>query len=216
MLDLANWILVSIVFIQGLVIYLDNQCNMFSFFNNASVGNVAKAYTYRGQILTISRSIFFVVPPLLGYLIINLDIDTIEKLTIIVAITNFIITLVQNLTYLKLKKITILEIQQAFHVFKFSFSFHLGWLAFFFFLTTPYLTNYLALLFPNDGLWIVQLNPMFNSFLTFYVIWIFEPKVAKKLDSNHTFTFEFLEANFSRLFGRFLFLIFCLLMLIFL
>jgi len=209
--DFAYLFLILIIFLQSIVVYLDNQCNMFSFFNNASIGNVAKAYTHRGQVLTIARSIFFIVPPLLGYLIINFELDAIKKLIVIVAIINFIITLAQNLTYIKIKKITIFQILKSFDSFKFSLSFHLGWIAFFFFLVTPYLTNLLALLFPNDGLWIVQLNPLFNSFLTFYVIWVFEPKVAKKLDNKKSFIIEFLEANLSRLFGRFLFLFFCLL-----
>jgi hypothetical protein len=92
----------------------------------------------------------------------------------------------------------------------------MGILAFMFFLMTPYLLNYAALLFPKEGLWIVQLNAVVNSFLTLYVIWIFEPRVAKKIDQKNNYDDEFFEAIFVRLYGRLIILIFITLMLLFL
>ena len=88
-----------------------------------------------------------------------------------------------------------------------KYDFYVGILAFMFFLMTPYLLNYGALLFPGDGLWIVQLNAVVNSFLTLYVIWIFEPRVAKKIDQKNNYDDEFFEATFVRLYGRLIMLI---------
>ena len=48
---------------------------------------------------------------------------------------------------------------------------------------------------------------MVNSFLTLYVIWIFEPRVAKKIDQKNNYDDEFFEAIFVRLYGRLIMLI---------
>ena len=84
----------------------------------------------------------------------------------------------------------------------FQLDFYVGILAFMFFLITPYLLNYFALIFPGQGLWIVQLNAVVNSFLTLYVIWIFEPRIAKKIDKKNDYQDEFFEAIFVMLYGR--------------
>ena len=79
---------------------------------------------------------------------------------------------------------------------------YVGILAFIFFLVTPYLLNYLAVIFPHSALWLVQLNPIINAFLTLYVIWLFEPRVSKKIDKQHDFADELFEAMFVRVCGR--------------
>lgn len=190
-----------------MTIYLDNKTNMFDFFNRVQHGLIATAYTNRGITLTLARTVFYAVPPLLGFLILNTPQDEFEILIISVAIINFLVTFYQCFFYCeRFCKRLIQEIFKKRTIYK-TYDFYVGILAFMFFLMTPYLLNYGALLFPKEGLWIVQLNAVVNSFLTLYVIWIFEPRVAKKIDQKNNYEDEFFEAIFVRLYGRLIILI---------
>ena len=207
-------IIFLILIFQVLTIYLDNKTNMLDFFYRIQKGKVADAYTNRGITLTISRTLFFAVPPLLGFLILNVNQDQIENLMIVVVLINFIVTFLQGYLYCKYfnKNIFKLIIDMR-SVYK-TFSFYVGVLAFMFFLITPYLLNYLALIYPNDGIWIVQLNAVFNSFLTLYVIWIFEPRIAKKIDKKNPYNDDFFEAIMVRILGRVLIIFFLIILFI--
>jgi hypothetical protein len=199
----------SVILLQVLTIYLDNKTNMFDFFDRVRQGSVATAYTNRGITLTVARTLFYAVPPLLGFMILNVPQYEFEILIICVVIINFLVTLYQCFFYCdKFEKDLIREVFKKRIIYK-SYYFYVGIVAFMFFLMTPYLLNYGALLFPNEGLWIVQLNAVVNSFLTLYVIWIFEPRVAKKIDQKNNYDDEFFEAMFVRLFGRFI-ILFCI------
>jgi phosphate starvation-inducible membrane PsiE len=85
----------SVIILQVLTIYLDNKTNMFDFFNRVRQGSIATAYTNRGITLTVARTIFYVVPPLLGFLILNTSQNEFEILIISVAIINFLVTVCQ-------------------------------------------------------------------------------------------------------------------------
>ena len=197
----------SVIFLQVVTIYLDNKTNMYDFFNRVRQGSVATAYTNRGITLTVARTLFYAVPPLLGFLILNTPQDEFEILIVSVAIINFLVTLYQCFIYSeRFDKRLIKEIFKKRIIYK-AYDFYVGVLAFMFFLMTPYILNYGALIFPEEGIWIVQLNAVVNSFLTLYVIWIFEPRVAKKIDQKKNYDDEFFEAMFVRLFGRFLILL---------
>ena len=197
--------------LQLLTVYLDNKSNIFDFFSFVTKGNVASAYSYRGITLTISRTIFYAVPPILGYLIINSSQKEMEFLLIAVTSLNLIVTIVQVYIYhQKFKLVLREEIHRLKYLLR-SMQCYVGILAFMFFLVTPYLLNYLAVIFPHSALWLVQLNPIINAFLTLYVIWLFEPRVSKKIDKKHDFSNELFEAMFVRVFGRlitFLFILF--------
>lgn len=169
-----------VIFLQIITIYLDNKTNMYDFFVKVKEGNVATAYTKRGITLTVSRTLFYAAPPLLGYLILNTNITEIERLIIFVAVLNFTITIFQSCSYYtKFDKNLINDFLKLKNLFL-SLNFFIGIAAFMLFLITPYLLNYFALIYPADGLWIVQLNAIVNAFLTLYVIWVFEPRIAKK------------------------------------
>lgn len=203
----------SVIFLQVVTIYLDNKTNMYDFFNRVRQGSIATAYTNRGITLTVARTLFYAVPPLLGFLILNTPQDEFEILIVSVAIINFLVTFYQCFIYSgKFDKRLMQEIFKKRTNYK-SYDFYVGILAFMFFLMTPYLLNYGALLFPQEGLWIVQLNAVVNSFLTLYVIWIFEPRVAKKIDKKNNYEDEFFEALFVRFYGRLITLIFVILLL---
>ena len=198
---------ILVIFLQVLTVYLDNKTNMFDFFTRVQQGTIATAYTNRGITLTVARTIFYAVPPLLGFLILNAPKNEFEVLIIFIAVINFLITLYQCIIYSqRFNKQLPLEIFKKRAIYL-KYDFYVGILAFMFFLMTPYLLNFGALLFPGDGLWIVQLNAVVNSFLTLYVIWIFEPRVAKKIDQKNNYDDEFFEATFVRLYGRLIMLI---------
>ena len=85
--------LISLVlFLQILTVYLDNKTNMHDFFFRVQQGTIATAYTNRGITLTVSRTLFYAVPPILGYLILNSTRQQIEFLIILTALINFLIT----------------------------------------------------------------------------------------------------------------------------
>ena len=199
-----------------MAIYLDNKTNMFDFFIRVQQGIIATAYTNRGITLTVARTIFYAVPPLLGFLILNAPKNEFEILIICIAVINFLITLYQCIIYChRFDKQLFQEIFKKRSIYL-KYDFYVGILAFMFFLMTPYVLNFFALLFPSQGLWIVQLNAFVNSFLTLYVIWIFEPRVAKKIDKKNDYEDEFFEAIFVRLYGRLLVLLLIILLIIFL
>jgi hypothetical protein len=195
-------IILLVLILQLFTVYLDNKCNIYDFFSFVAKGNVASAYSNRGITLTVSRTIFYAVPPILGYLIINATQKEMEFLLITVATLNLIVTLIQVYIYYQRFE---LEAFKELHRLKYllkNMQFYVGILAFIFFLITPYLLNYLAVLFPHSALWLVQLNPIINAFLTLYVIWLFEPRVSKKIDKQHDYEDELFEAMFVRVCGR--------------
>lgn len=205
-----------VIFLQIITIYLDNKTNMYDFFLKVKEGNVATAYTKRGITLTVSRTLFYAVPPLLGYLILNTSVTEIERLIIFVAALNLTITIFQSFSYYtKFDKNLINDFLKLKNLFL-SLNFFIGIAAFMLFLITPYLLNYFALIYPAEGLWIVQLNAIVNAFLTLYVIWVFEPRIAKKIDKNAIYDNEFFEAIAVRLTGRFLILLLVIIYLNFL
>ena len=191
-----------VLLIQLVTVYLDNKTNMHDFFVRVQKGTVASAYTNRGITLTIARTLFYVVPPLLGYIILNASHAEMKQLILAAGFINLLITLFQSIKYCDVFEKKLFSEMLVLKPIYFQLDFYVGILAFMFFLITPYLLNYFALIFPGQGLWIVQLNAVVNSFLTLYVIWIFEPRIAKKIDKKNDYQDEFFEAIFVRLYGR--------------
>ena len=195
-------LILSVLILQLLTVYLDNKSNIFDFFSFVVKGKVASAYSYRGITLTVSRTVFYAVPPILGYLIVNTTQKEMEQLLITVASLNLIVTLIQVYIYHQRFELVLSKGIRRLKFLLRSLQCYVGILAFMLFLITPYLLNYLAVLFPHSALWLVQLNPIINAFLTLYVIWLFEPRVSKKIDNQHDFANELFEAMFVRVCGR--------------
>ena len=198
---MTTYLIIAICCVQLITVYLDNKCNMYDFFANCSKGSIASAYTNRGILLTISRTIFFVVPPLLGYLITSINLAECFLLMLFAAVINMLVTIYQGYNYHQEMKLRFFDLEIIANTFK-SIPAWIGIFAFAFFLITPYLLNYLALIFTQDSLWIVQLNNILNSFLTLYVIFIFEPMVAKHIDNKGNIDRYFQEAFWVRCIGR--------------
>ena len=194
------------MFLQSVTVYLDNKSSMFVFFEEVIGGRVANAYTKRGILLTLSRTLFFTIPPILGLITIRTEVSTLLNLCLMAAVINLFLTLWQGMFY---NKLYINEIF-SFHVHKALFrsgTFILGVLAFIFFLITPYLLNILAMYYPQNALWIVQLNNILNSIFIFYLIFIFEPQVSKKIDNGADIKLFRYHAFLARLYGRLILII---------
>jgi hypothetical protein len=203
-----------VLFLQFITVYLDNKSSMYDFFEEIKKGNVAFAYSKRGILLTLSRTVFFVVPPLLGYVTIQSNISTLIILLISAALINFFVTLAQGFLYNRVSFLEIFTFNQQKLLFQ-SAIFLLGIIAFTFFLFTPYILNILALIYPNNGIWIVQLNNVLNSIFVFYLIFIFEPTVSQKIDNGADVRIFKLHTFLTRLYGRFLMcIILCIYMII--
>lgn len=196
------------ILLQSITVFLDNKSSMLDFFESISSGKVAGAYTKRGILLTISRTVFYVVPPVLGIITKEADLIILLNLCIAAALINLIFTFFQGLIYNKIYLTEIFSYQTHKILFK-SPVFVLGLVAFIFFLITPYILNILALYYPEDGIWIVQLNHLLNSIFVFYLIFIFEPKVSKKIDQGFDVNIFRYHAFLARLYGR---LILCILL----
>ena len=207
MFDISLIFLFSLIlFLQAFTVYLDNRSNIFDFFLKLKKRKIATAYTNRGIYLTTSRAIFFIVPPLLGYVTIKVGIYELKVLLFLASFLNVIITTIQFKYYFNFFKLAFFNLE-FYKALSKKIDFYIGIFAFVLFLMTPYLLNYLAKIFPDDGLWLVQLNPFLNAILILYVIWIFEPKLAKKVDTKEKYSLELYEAFFVRIIGRIIALI---------
>lgn len=201
-------LILLIVLLQSITVYLDNKSSMLDFFESISSGKVAGAYTRRGMLLTLSRTVFYVVPPLLGVITKDSDVALLFNLCIAAALINLFFTFIQGVVYNKIYLTEIFTYQTHKILFK-SSVFSLGLVAFIFFLITPYLLNILALYYPEDGIWIVQLNHLLNSIFVFYLIFVFEPQVSKKIDHGSDVNIFRYHVFLARLYGR---LILCIIL----
>lgn len=198
---MVPFLIILIILLQALTVYLDNKTCMIDFFELVKNKKIAKAFNKRGMLLTISRTIFFTIPPLIGYLLTYINEDQLLVLTCIVLALNFSITAMQGYFYNKewSKYFFSIEIQRELFS---SIIFLTGVLAFIFFLTTPYILNFLALKNNEHGLWIVQLNNILNSIFVLYLVFIFDPMVSKKIDNNENLFLDQIHAFYARLYGR--------------
>lgn len=194
-------IIFSIIFLQLLTIYLDNKSCMNDFFVLINSGSVATAYSNRGILLTLSRTIFFTIPPLLGYLTTSLDGLMLFYLTGFVIFLNFFITIIQGYIYNKKDFRIIFSYHTQINLFK-SLIFLIGVVSFSLFLLTPYLLNLIAIYRPNEAIWVVQLNNILNSIFVFYLVFIFEPLVSKEVDKKNNITIYKYHAFLARFYGR--------------
>ena len=205
----------SIIVLHTITIYLDNKSCMNDFFVFIDSGNIATAYSNRGILLTLSRTIFFTIPPLLGYLTTLLDGKSLINLTGFIIVSNFLITIIQGYNYNNNDLKVIFSKRVHINLFK-SKIFFIGLIAFSLFLITPYLLNLIAIFRPHQAIWVVQLNNILNSIFVFYLIFIFEPLVSKEVDKKNNIEMFKYHAFLARLYGRLItILIFMLYLIIF-
>jgi hypothetical protein len=206
-------IILSIIILQVITLYLDNRSCMNDFFEFIDSGNIATAYSNRGILLTLSRTVFFTIPPLLGYLTISLSNHLLLNLTIFVIFINLFITFIQGCIYNKNELGTIFSLRVNIQLFK-SYIFIIGIISFSLFLLTPYFLNLIAVYRPDVAIWVVQLNNILNSIFVFYLVFIFEPLVSKEVDKKHDIKIYKYHAFLARLYGRLIPFLICIVYLV--
>lgn len=178
---------------QFLVIYYDNKAITGMFLNFKAYKNTI-AYTDRNIDLTIARSIFFLIPPLLGYLII---LNKILIVGVVLMASSFFSVLVSFYSYKKFRFQK--KINKKNNI---EFIFFIGILSYILHFFGPYALNILAYLFIDHAIWLVQLNPLVTSITTIYMVFYFDPLIAKKINNSQDFQLDFNNLFLCRLIGR--------------
>ena len=199
-------LLISFLFIiQALVVWADNYTNVNRFFSKVKDGAAAEAYTSRSKYLTITRTIFFLVPPILGFIVSTYSLEVIIYIFFLATTLTFFLTLGQFYKHEVFDNMNILKTSSI--VIKNNLTnkyFFLGIMAFAIFLNSPFILNFLAAKFPSYGIILVQANPLVTSLSSFYVIFYLDPKISKKIDSKNSVRDEIIEMITIRLIGRLL------------
>jgi hypothetical protein len=201
-------IFLLVLLIQVIVVAIDNYSHTNLFFTKLKSKKTASAYTSRSKLLLCNRTIFFITPPLLGYLVTNQSLDEIMLIFLLAAFLTFFITLVQYFIFFKKNEMKLfVSIKDSVLKNYKTIYFYIGLLAFSIFLMSPFILNFLAALLPKYSLLLVQMNPFITSLSTFYVTLYMDPKISKKVDFSESFSNELLESITVRLLGRLLVLI---------
>ena len=194
-----------IILIHSLVVFLDNYASIKIFFSLFLQKKNAAAFASRSKILFISRGFFFLIPPLLGYIIVISNQKNLKLVLILGIFITFFISLLQYFIFSKSFKFHLFKC--LFNSFKKNFKnpfIYIGIFAYGLFLNTPFFVNYIASIFPIYSLSIVQLNPLLSSIATMYIVFYMDPKLSKKVDHGYSHNEEMMELIFVRLFGRLL------------
>jgi len=209
-------LIILVLFTQLAVVYLDNYSNINLFFNNLKANKTAHAYTSRTRLLLFTRTLFFITPPILGYIVINEPFFKILMLFFLACLITFFVTFLQYVFFFKQIKLAFFS-----HLAMFAFKnykniyLYIGLIAFSIFLISPFLVNFIAAIFPKQALFLVQMNPIITSVSTFYVVLYMDPKISKSVDLDRDVQDELIESVFVRLVGRFLITIVALVCIIY-
>lgn len=201
-------IFLLVLLIQIIVVVIDNYSNTNLFFSKLKSNKTANAYTSRSKLLLYNRTIFFITPPLLGYLVANESLSEIMMIFFLAAFLTFFVSLIQYLIFFKKMEMNFFKsiLDSILINFK-TFYFYIGLIAFSIFLMSPFILNFLAALLPKYSLLIVQMNPFVTTLSTFYVTLYMDPRISKKVDSGESYNNELLESITVRLLGRLIVLI---------
>jgi len=193
----------TIIIAQLIAIALDNYSQLFLIDQAIFKKNKAMAYIRRDQVTLFTRIFIFAIPPLLGILALSQSIFELAILLLLSSLLSLFITVLQWFYFAKQKKINFIYKINVAILFKL-----IGIIAFVFHLFVPFYLNLSAAIFPNHGLWIVQLAPLLSVVTAFYVTYYLDPKIAKSIDLNHGWEYGIFELILYRILGRLLLVIF--------
>lgn len=201
-------IFLFILLVQIIVVVVDDYSNTNLFFSKLKLNKTANAYTSRSKLLLYNRTIFFITPPFLGYLVANESLSEIMLIFFLAAFLTFFVSLTQYYIFFKKMKMKFFKsiLDSVLINFK-TIYFYIGLIAFSIFLMSPFILNFLAALIPKHSLLLVQMNPLITSLSTFYVTLYMDPKISKKVDSGESYDKELMESITVRLLGRLIILI---------
>lgn len=188
--------LTGIILTQNLAVFLDNL-GIFSLIERHNKSNIASSYTKKYQIDFLSRGFLFFTPPLLGFILIQNNLDLLLLSFLFSAIISFLLSSLQSFLFLKKHN--------------FNFNFHkntrsililiLGLFVFFTHLYVPFYLNIIGFFSSENSLWIVQLSPALTSLSTAFIVYYLDPTIAKFIDSKKNKNI-ILEMILMRLLGR--------------
>lgn len=198
-------IILILILIQMIVVLIDNYAYIKIFYDELNLSNTASAFTQKAKLLLFSRTIFFIIPPILG-LVLSLHNETFILIAFFCACSiTLVSTLIQFSIYLGVSVLRLI-FDATLYVYKnrTRISMIVGLTAFSIYLLSPFLLNYLASIYREYSLSIVQLNPLLTSFSTVFVTIYMEPKISKIIDKKGDLSEVYLENIYYRLMGRFL------------
>lgn len=199
-------LLILILVIQSLVVYLDNQINLNIFFKKIKSKNIATAYTERSKYLYLTRSIFFITPPLLGIGLTKFTQNEFVFCFFSAVCITFVISFFQFWIFIR-NYLFFNFLKENFFLLIKKMSFYIGIFAFSIYLLSPFILNFIAFIFSDSALWIVQLNPVVSSIATTYIVFCLDPKISKAVDKSSSLNLVFFESILVRILGRFLILL---------
>lgn len=201
---------ILILSVQTFVVYLDNHINLNIFYKKITSKNIATAYTQRSKYLYITRSIFFITPPLLGVGLTRFTQNEFVFCFISAVCITFVLSFIQFWIFIRNNLFFNFLKDNFFLLFK-KISFYIGIFAFSIYLLSPFILNFIAFIFSDSALWIVQLNPVVSSIATTYIVFCLDPKISKAVDKSSNLNLVFFESILVRILGRFLILLISLL-----
>ena len=196
-------IFTTIIIAQLIALALDNYSQLFLIDQAIFKKNKAMAYIRRDQVTLFTRIFIFAVPPLLGILALSQSIFELALLLFLSSLFGLVITVIQWLYFINQKKINLTYQLNVNILFKL-----IGIIAFVFHLFVPFYLNLTAAIFPDHGLWIVQLAPILSVVTAFYVTYYLDPKIAKSIDLDAGWEYGLFELIFYRILGRLLLVLF--------
>lgn len=196
-------IFTTIIIAQLIALALDNYSQLFLIDQAIFKKNKAMAYIRRDQVTLFTRIFIFAVPPLLGVLALSQSIFELALLLFLSSLFGLVITVIQWLYFINQKKINLTYQLNVNILFKL-----IGIVAFVFHLFVPFYLNLTAAIFPDHGLWIVQLAPILSVVTAFYVTYYLDPKIAKSIDLDAGWEYGLFELILYRILGRLLLVLF--------
>ena len=158
--------------------YPNNQ-GVFHLIKNYKDNNLAGLHAKKYQIDFLSRGFLFFTPPLLGYLIVQNELNYVLYIFLLSALLSLFITCYQCI---KLHSKLNLPLTKIFTLNKFVLII-LGILVYSIHLYVPFYLNILAYFFKDQSLWLVLFSPALTVITSIFVVYYMDPRIAKFIDA---------------------------------
>ena len=191
-------ILLFIVLMQNLAVFLDNY-SIFYLASNHNSKQIAFAFTRKFQIEWIARGFLFLIPPLLGILLTNNNLNLLILSLFVSSIFSLFLSYIQSKNFLKRMNIRFsypLTRSKIFLALSGIFIYAL-------YLYVPFYLNILSYFFKTQSLWIVQLSPALTAVCSIFVVYYMDPRIAKFIDCKKNKNYSVLnDLILIRMLGR--------------
>jgi hypothetical protein len=169
---------VFILLMQNVAIFLDNL-SVFYLAKNHNTNQLASLFARKHQIDFLSRGFLFFTPPLLGYLLIHDDLNSLLIILLVSSVLSLLVTVIQSSWLLN-------DLNYKFHL---SFKWKkvgllfVGLMIYAIYMYVPFYLNILAYFFEEQSLWLVQLSPGLTMVTSIFVVYYMDPRIAKFIDN---------------------------------